>query len=58
MTDYIVERLFEFFLAIGAVTIAMWIIVGSTWLLFSIDEIMQRKLPKYKKWHDECANDL
>ena len=52
------EKLFEFFIAIATVTLGMWIVVGSTWLVFYIDEIMKKKLPRYKKWHDESANDL
>lgn len=52
------EKLFYFFIAIFSVTIGMWIVVGSAWLVFYIDEIVKRKLPKYKKWHDRSANDL
>lgn len=52
------EKLFEFFLAIFAVTIGVWIVLGSLWLVFYIDEIMEKKLPRYKKWKDESANDL
>ena len=38
--------------------IGLWLIVGSMWLLCYIDEIMKKKFPRYKKWHDDCANDL
>ena len=47
------DKLFEFIISIAIIIIGMWIFLGSIWLLFYIDEIMKKKLPRYKKWSDE-----
>lgn len=52
------DKIFEFIISIAIITIGMWVFLGSIWLVFYIDEIMKKKLPRYKKWSDESDNDL
>ena len=58
MTDKLFEFIISYIILIATVIIGMRVFLGSIWLVFYIDEIIKKKLPRYKKWSDESDNDL